>query len=200
MARGLSGVELVTSDAHQGLREAIATVFAGASRQPGGVSPHPREGCRTHCMRNLLTRVPKSAEKLVATTVRTIYEQSSAAEVQAQHARMVEQVAERFLEAAALLADAGPEILAFTAFPVAHWRQVWSNNPLERLNKEIRRRTNVVGIFPNRAAVVRLVGAVLAEQHGEWAEGRRYMTMLQPLSAAVAEVASGEEVLLQTAS
>ncbi len=190
VARGLSGVELVTSDAHQGLREAIATVFAGASWQR----------CRTHFMRNLLTRVPKSAEKLVATTVRTIYEQSSAAEVQAQHARVVEQLAERFPEAAALLADAGPEILAFTAFPVVHWRQVWSNNPLERLNKEIRRRTNVVGIFPNRAAVVRLVGAVLAEQHDEWAEGRRYMTMLQPLPAAVAEVASGEEVLLQTAS
>ncbi len=123
--------------------------------------------------------MPKSAEKLVATTVRTIYEQSSAAEVQAQHDRVVEQLAERFPEAAALLADAGPEILAFTAFPVQHWRQVWSNNPLERLNKEIRRRTNVVGIFPNRAAVVRLVGAVLAEQHDEWAEGRRYMTMRQ---------------------
>ncbi len=190
VARGLSGVELVTSDAHQGLREAVATVFAGASWQR----------CRTHFMRNLLTRVPKSAEKLVATTVRTIFEQSSAAEVQAQHARVVEQLAERFPEAAALLADAGPEILAFTAFPVQHWRQVWSNNPLERLNKEIRRRTNVVGIFPNRAAVVRLVGAVLAEQHDEWAEGRRYMTMLQPLPAAVAEVVSGEEVLLQAAS
>ena len=121
VARGLSGVELVTSDAHQGLREAIATVFAGASWQR----------CRTHFMRNLLTRVPKSAEKLVATTVRTIYEQSSAAEVQAQHDRVVEQLAERFPEAAALLADAGPEILAFTAFPVQHWRQVWSNNPLE---------------------------------------------------------------------
>ena len=190
VARGLSGVELVTSDAHQGLRDAVATVFGGASWQR----------CRTHFMRNLLTRVPKSAEKLVATTVRTIYEQSSAAEVQAQHTRVVEQLEQRFPEAAALLADAGPEILAFTAFPVAHWRQVWSNNPLERLNKEIRRRTNVVGIFPNRAAVVRLVGAVLAEQHDEWAEGRRYMTMLQPLPAAVAEVASGEEVLLQTAS
>ena len=171
VARGLSGVELVTSDAHQGLREAIATVFAGASWQR----------CRTHFMRNLLTRVPKSAEKLVATTVRTIFEQSTAAEVQAQHDRVVEQLAERFPEAAALLADAGPEVLAFTAFPAQHWRQVWSNNPLERLNKEIRRRTNVVGIFPNRAAVVRLVGAVLAEQHDEWAEGRRYMTMLQPL-------------------
>ena len=190
VARGLSGVELVTSDAHQGLKDAVATVFGGASWQR----------CRTHFMRNLLTRVPKSAEKLVATTVRTIYEQSSAAEVQAQHTRVVEQLEQRFPEAAALLADAGPEILAFTAFPVAHWRQVWSNNPQERLNREIRRRTDVVGIFPNRAAVVRLVGAVLAEQHDEWAVARRYMTMLQPLPAAVAEVASGEEVLLQTAS
>ena len=190
VARGLSGVELVTSDAHQGLRDAVATVFGGASWQR----------CRTHFMRNLLTRVPKSAGKLVATTVRTIFEQPSAAEVHAQHARVVEQLAERFPEAAALLAEAGPELLAFTAFPVQHWRQVWSNNPLERLNKEIRRRTNVVGIFPNRAAIVRLVGAVLAEQHDEWAEGRRYLTMLQPLSAAVAEAASGEEVLLQAAS
>lgn len=190
VARGLSGVELVTSDAHQGLREAVATVFGGASWQR----------CRTHFMRNLLTRVPKSAEKLVATTVRTIFEQSSQDEVHAQHDRVVEQLAERFPEAAALLAEAGPELLAFTAFPVQHWRQVWSNNPLERLNKEIRRRTNVVGIFPNRAAIVRLVGAVLAEQHDEWAEGRRYLTMLQPLPAAVAEVASGEEVLLQAAS
>lgn len=190
VARGLSGVELVTSDAHQGLRDAVATVFGGASWQR----------CRTHFMRNLLTRVPKSAEKLVATTVRTIFEQSSAAEVRAQHDRVVEQLAERFPEAAALLADAGPEVLAFTAFPVQHWRQVWSNNPLERLNKEIRRRTNVVGIFPNRAAIVRLVGAVLAEQHDEWAEGRRYLTMLQALPAATAEAASGEEVLLQAAS
>ena len=190
VARGLAGVELVTSDAHQGLRDAVATVFGGASWQR----------CRTHFMRNLLTRVPKSAEKLVATTVRTIFEQSSAPEVHAQHERVVEQLAERFPEAAALLADAGPELLAFTAFPVQHWRQVWSNNPLERLNKEIRRRTNVVGIFPNRAAIVRLVGAVLAEQHDEWAEGRRYLTMLQPLPPAVAEVASGEEVLLQAAS
>ena len=190
VARGLSGVELVTSDAHQGLRDAVATVFGGASWQR----------CRTHFMRNLLTRVPKSAEKLVATTVRTIFEQSSAAEVHARHERVVEQLCERFPEAAALLADAGPELLAFTAFPVQHWRQVWSNNPLERLNKEIRRRTNVVGIFPNRAAIVRLVGAVLAEQHDEWAEGRRYLTMPQALPAAVAEVASSEEVLLQAAS
>ena len=189
VARGLSGVELVTSDAHQGLREAVATVFAGASWQR----------CRTHFMRNLLTRVPKSAEALVATTVRTIFQQPSAAEVHAQHARVVEQLEARFPEAAAMLAEAGPEVLAFTAFPVAHWRQVWSNNPQERLNREIRRRTDVVGIFPNRAAVVRLVGAVLSEQHDEWAIARRYMTMVTLLSPPGGELTPGKEVLLQAA-
>ena len=171
VARGLSGVELVTSDAHQGLREAVATVFAGASWQR----------CRTHFMRNLLTRVPKSAEGLVATAVRTIFQQPSDAEVHAQHARVVEQLDGRFPEAAAMLAEAEGEILAFTSFPVAHWRQIWSNNPQERLNREIRRRTDVVGIFPNRAAIVRLVGAVLSEQHDEWAVGRRYMRPQPPL-------------------
>ena len=189
VARGLSGVELVTSDAHQGLRGAIATVFGGASWQR----------CRTHFMRNLLTRVPKSAEALVATTVRTIYQQPSASEVHAQHTRVVEQLGARFPQAAAMLADAAEEILAFTAFPVAHWRQIWSNNPQERLNKEIRRRTNVVGIFPNRSAVIRLIGAVLSEQHDEWAVGRRYMTMMTLLSPPGSELTSGKEVLLQAA-
>jgi putative transposase len=96
----------------------------------------------------------------VAPMVRTIYQQPSPQEVHAQHQRVVEQLEERFPQAAALLDEAGPEILAFTAFPVAHWRQIWSNNPLERLNKEIRRRTDVVGIFPNRPAIRRLIGAV----------------------------------------
>ena len=150
-------------------------------------------------MRNLLTRVPKSAEGLVATTVRTIFQQPSAEAVHAQHARVVEQLDDRFREAAALLAEA-PEVLAFTACPVAHWKQVWSNNPQERLNREIRRRTDVVGIFPNRAAVVRLVGAVLAEQHDEWAVARRYMTMVTLLPSPGREVTSTGEVLLQAAS
>ena len=200
VARGLSGVELVTSDAHQGLKAAIATVFGGTSWQPCGVSPHPRVGCRTHFMRNLLTRVQKSAEALVATTVRTIFQQPSAEAVHAQHARVVEQLEARFPAAAAMLAEAAAEVLAFTACPVAHWKQVWSNNPQERLNREIRRRTDVVGIFPNRAAVVRLVGAVLAEQHDEWAVARRYMTMVTLLHPPGREVTSGEEVLLQAAS
>jgi transposase-like protein len=113
-------------------------------------------------MRNLLTRVPKSAQALVATLVRTIFAQPDAEQVWAQHARVVEQLREKFADAASLLDDVGEEVLAFTAFPKEHWKQIWSNNPQERLNKELRRRTDVVGIFPNREAVVRLVGSVLA--------------------------------------
>ena len=188
VARGLSGVELVTSDAHRGLRQAIATVFAGASWQR----------CRTHFMANLLARVPKSAQALVATTVRTIYQQPSADEVHAQHCRVVEQLEHRFPEAAALLAEAAPDILAFATFPFAHWRQIWSNNPQERLNKEVRRRTDVVGIFPNRAAIQRLIGAVLAEQHDEWAVQRRYLTMATLLP--VPNEFTTTEVLLPAAS
>ena len=165
VARGLGGVQLVASDAHQGLKDAIATVFAGASWQR----------CRTHFMTNLLSKIPRRAQPWVATMVRTIYQQPSPEEVHAQHHRMIGMLDERFPQAAALLEEAGPEILAFTAFPVAHWKQIWSNNPQERLNKEIRRRTDVVGIFPNRGAVIRLIGAVLAEQHDEWQVGRRYL-------------------------
>jgi putative transposase len=166
VARGLSGVQLVISDAHGGLKDAIAATLPGASWQR----------CRTHFMRNLLSRVPKSAHGLVAPLVRTIFEQPDADSAWDQHARVVEQLTGRFDAAADLLAEAGPDILAFTVFPKAHHRQLRSNNPLERLNKEIRRRTDVVGIFPNRAAVVRLVGAVLAEQHDEWQVARRYMS------------------------
>ena len=165
VARGLGGVQLVTSDAHQGLKDAIATVFAGASWQR----------CRTHFMTNLLSKIPRRTQPWVATMVRTIYQQPSPEEVHAQHHRMIGMLDERFPQAAALLEEAGPEILAFTAFPVAHWKQIWSNNPQERLNREIRRRTDVVGIFPNRGAVIRLIGAVLAEQHDEWQVGRRYL-------------------------
>lgn len=165
VARGLSGVRLVVSDDHKGVKQAVAAVLPGAGWQR----------CRTHFARNLLTRVPRSAQPLVATLVRSIFAQPSADEVWAQHRRVVEQLEDRFADAAALLVDAAEDILAFTAFPSEHWRQIWSNNPQERLNKELRRRTDVVGIFPNRAAVIRLVGAVLAEQHDEWAVTRRYM-------------------------
>jgi transposase-like protein len=126
-------------------------------------------------MRNLLTRVPKPAQPFVATLVRSIFAQPSAAEVRAQLERVIGQLAERFPAASELLAKAGADITAFAGFPSEHWRQIWSNNPQERLNREIRRRTDVVGIFPNRGAIVRLVGAVLAEQHDEWQVCHRYM-------------------------
>ena len=167
VARGLSGVRLVVSDDHKGLKQAVAAVLTGASWQR----------CRTHFARNLLSRVPRSAQPLVATLVRSIFAQPSAAEVWAQHGRVVEQLQDRFAAAADLLLAAAEDILAFAAFPSEHWRQIWSNNPLERLHREIRRRTDVVGIFPNRAAVIRLVGAVLAEQHDDWLVTRRYMAM-----------------------
>jgi putative transposase len=166
VARGLAGVKLVSSDAHPGLVDAIAATLPGASWQR----------CRTHFMRNLLTRVPKSAQSFVATMVRTIFAQPDAQTVHEQHRRIVDQLQTRFPEAAELLDEAAADLLAFTSFPKEHWRQLWSNNSLERLNKEIRRRTDVVGIFPDRAAIIRLVGAVLAEQNDEWAVARRYMS------------------------
>jgi transposase-like protein len=165
VARGLSGVQLVTSDCHQGLRDAIASVLPGAAWQR----------CRTHYHRNLLTRVPKTAQPWVSTLVRTIFEQPDAASVRAQHAQVVTALEAKFPAAAAHLDDARDDILAFTAFPREVWRQIWSNNPQERLNKEVRRRTDVVGIFPGRDAIIRLIGAVLAEQNDEWTEARRYM-------------------------
>ncbi len=165
VARGLSGVALVTSDCHQGLRDAIAAVLPGAAWQR----------CRTHYHRNLLTKVPKSAQPWVSTLVRTIFEQPDAASVRAQHHQVVSALEAKFPAAASHLDEARDDILAFTAFPREIWRQVWSNNPQERLNKEVRRRTDVVGIFPGRDAIIRLVGAVLAEQNDEWTEARRYM-------------------------
>ncbi len=181
IARGLSGVRLVISDAHPGLVDAIASTLPGASWQR----------CRTHFTRNLLTKVPKAAQPFVASAVRSIFDQPDAATTQAQHGRVLDQLTERFPDAAALLEAAESDILAFSSFPEAHWRQIRSNNPQERLNKEIRRRTDVVGIFPNRAAVIRLVGMVLAEQHDEWAIGRRYMSA-ESLAKARLEIIEGE--------
>lgn len=165
-ARGLSGVKLVISDHHKGLMAAIDAVFPGAAWQR----------CRTHFMRNVLCRVPRSAQPFVATLVRTIFAQPCPDEVAAQLARVIEQLEGRFPDVAVMLEGAGAEITAFASFPASHWRQIWSNNPQERLNREIRRRSDVVGIFPNREAVIRLVGAVLAEQHDEWQVSRRYMS------------------------
>ena len=183
VARGLSGVRLIVSDAHPGLVDAIASTLPGASWQR----------CRTHFLRNLLTRVPKSAGPFVATLVRSIFAQPDAAAVHAQFARVTEQLHERFPAAAEMLEVAGPDILAFSTFPQPHWRQIWSNNPQERLNKEIRRRTDVVGIFPDRGSVIRLVGMVLCEQHDEWAVVRRYMSA-ESLAKARLEVIDGDAV------
>ena len=165
LARGLSGVQLVISDAHPGLVAAIGSALPGASWQR----------CRTHYLRNLLTRVPKTAQPHVATQVRTIFDQADTDAVCAQYERVVAGLGEKYPAAAEHLDAAREELLAFTGYPREIWRQIWSNNPQERLNKEVRRRTDVVGIFPGRDALIRLVGAVLAEQSDEWTEGRRYM-------------------------
>lgn len=185
VARGLSGVRLVTSDAHPGLVDAIQATLPGAAWQR----------CRTHAMRNLLTRVPKSAQSFVATMVRTIFAQPDAESVHEQHRRIASQLETRFPEAAALLEEAADDLLSFTGFPKEHWRQLWSTNSLERLNKEIRRRTDVVGIFPDRPSIVRLVGALLAEQHDEWQVCRRYMSAESIANALADPVIETEEVV-----
>lgn len=181
-ARGLSGVKLAVSDAHPGLKDAVASVLPGAVWQR----------CRAHFMRNLMAKVPKASQDLVATVVRSIFAQPDPKNVKAQHAAVVEQLEGKFSEAAIMLEEAKDEILAFATFPKEHWRQIWSNNPLERLNREIRRRTDVVGIFPNRASVVRLVGAVLSEQHDEWQVARRYMST-ESLAKAKFALIDGEK-------
>ena len=164
-AHGLSGVRLVTSDAHAGLTAAIAATLAGASWQR----------CRTHYAANLMSVTPKSSWGWVKALLHSIYDQPDAPAVHAQFDRVVDALAEKLPNVADHLDHARTDILAFTTFPKEVWRQIWSNNPNERLNREIRRRTDVVGIFPSRASIIRLVGAVLAEQHDEWAEGRRYL-------------------------
>ncbi len=166
-ARGLSGVRLVISDAHPGLKSAIASVFTGSRWQR----------CRTHLTTNVLTKIPKAAQPGVAAMFRMIFLQQDAAAVRQQAEHVLAVLEERWPDAGKIFLDALEDVLAFTAFPREHWRQIWSNNPQERLNKEIRRRTDVVGIFPNRAAIVRLVGALLAEQHDEWAVSRRYFSL-----------------------
>jgi putative transposase len=164
-ARGLTGVKLVTSDAHAGLVAAIAATLPGASWQR----------CRTHYAANLMSATPKSSWGWVKALLHSVYDQPDAEAVYAQFDRVVDALTEKLPNVAGHLEHARADILAFTGFPKEIWRQIWSNNPNERLNREIRRRTDVVGIFPDRPSIVRLVGAVLAEQHDEWAEGRRYL-------------------------
>ena len=164
-ARGLSGVRLVTSDAHRGLVDAIGATLPGASWQR----------CRTHYAANLMSATPKASWPWVKTLLHSVYDQPDTASVHTQYDRLIDAVTEKLPAVAAHLDAARDDVLAFTGFPKEIWRQIWSNNPQERLNREIRRRTDVVGIFPDRHALIRLVGAVLAEQHDEWTEGRRYL-------------------------
>ena len=165
VARGLAGVGLVTSDAHTGLVEAIAANLPGASWQR----------CRTHYAANLMSICPKSLWPAVKAMLHSVYDQPDAAAVHAQFDRLLDYVSEKLPAVAEHLAQAREDILAFTTDPKDVWTQIWSNNPAERLNREIRRRTDAVGIFPNRDAIIRLVGADLAEQTDEWTEGRRYL-------------------------
>ncbi len=165
--RGLGGVRLVISDAHAGLKAAIARVFAGASWQR----------CKVHLMRNLIGTVPSASKEMVAATVRTIFAQPDAEATRAQLHEVVGILAPRFAKSAELLEAAEADVTAYAAFPRGHWRKIASTNPLERVNKEIKRRSNVVGIFPDDASVIRLVGAVLLEQHDDWAVAeRRYLS------------------------
>jgi putative transposase len=184
-ARGLGGVQLVISDAHQGLRAAIDKVMLGAAWQR----------CRVHFLRNVLARVPKGSAEMVAAAIRTIFAQPDAAAVAEQLHSIADKLGRQFPDVATMLRDAQADLCAFAAFPHPHWRKIWSTNPLERVNKEIKRRTNVVGIFPNDAAVARLAGAVLLEVHDEWQiADRRYLSEASmALLTAIRDTDTGKE-------
>ena len=183
-ARGLAGVRLVTSDAHAGLVSAIAATLPGASWQR----------CRTHYAANLMSATPKSSWGWVKALLHSVYDQPDTDAVNAQFERILDALEGKLPAVAEHLENARADILAFSAFPQEIWRQIWSNNPNERLNREIRRRTDVVGIFPDRDSIIRLVGAVLAEQHDEWAEGRRYLGLDVLARAQTVDTILTEEV------
>jgi len=164
-ARGLTGVRLVISDAHQGLKNAAAKVL-GATWQR----------CRVHFMRNALAYVPKSQNQMVAAVIRTAFVQPTREEAVAQWRETADRLRQRFEKLGTLMDEAEADVLAFMGFPKEHWKKIASTNPLERVNKEIKRRSNVVGIFPNDAAIMRLVGALIVEQNEEWHLTRRYMS------------------------
>jgi transposase-like protein len=166
VGRGLKGVELVISDAHQGLQQAIGAVLVGAAWQR----------CRVHFMRNVLAHVPKGDKSIAAAAIRTIFAQRNEGAARQQLAEVVKAMGSRWPRAAEVLAGGEEEVLTYMSFPAEHWTRIYSTNPLERLNKEVKRRTNVVGIFPDTEAVLRLVGSVLLEIHEEWQVGRRYFS------------------------
>jgi transposase-like protein len=162
--RGLRGVRLVISDDHAGLVKAVHEQLLGSAWQR----------CRVHLTRNAQDLVPRTARSMIASAIRLVFEQPNEAAARRQLGGVIDTVAPRFPKVAELLAEAEPDLLAHFAFPDSHRRQIRSTNPLERLNKEIKRRTGVVGIFPTRGSVIRLVGMILAEQDDEWQDGRRY--------------------------
>src|SRR3954449_13201111 len=185
--RGLHGVQLVISDAHAGLKAAIEAVLLGSAWQR----------CRVHFLRNALAQVPKGHAEMVAAAIRTIFAQPDAEHVREQLDVIAGMLGRQFPAVEAMLHEAAEELLAFTDFPVAHWKKIWSTNPLERLNKEIKRRTDVVGVFPNPEALLRLAGAVLVEAHDEWqvSAERRYLSehsMAQLAEKTTEEVAKPE--------
>jgi putative transposase len=170
-------VKLVISDAHEGIRTALSTVLSGASWQR----------CRVHFMRNALAYAPKTQRRMVSAAIATVFAQETAATAHEQWRVVADQLRGKFPKLGALMDEAENDVLAFMTFPRAHWTQIYSTNPLERLNAEIKRRTNVVGIFPNDASITRLVGAMMMEQNDEWSLNRRYMQLegLQTLSDTV---------------
>jgi len=179
--RGLKGVQLVTSDAHEGLKAALGQVLAGVSWQR----------CRVHFMRNLLAHVPRGDKSIAAAALRTIFAQPDRQAAGIQVAEVVQAMKRRWPKAAELLAQAEDDVLAYMVFPAELWTRIYSTNPLERLNKEVKRRTNVVGVFPDGASVARLVGAVLLEIADEWQVGRRYFSL-----EAMARVIEPEPLLV----
>jgi putative transposase len=165
--RGLHGVQLVISDAHAGLKTAIESVLLGATWQR----------CRVHFLRNVLAQVPKGHAEMVAAAIRTVFAQPDPEHVRSQLDVIAGMLGRQHGKVETMLREAAEEITAFADFPVSHWKKIWSTNPLERVNKEIKRRTDVVGVFPNPAALLRLAGSVLVETHDEWqVSDRRYLS------------------------
>ena len=162
-----TGVVLVTSDAHAGIRAAVRAILPGASWQR----------CRVHFARNITSRLGSARSKPVNALVSTIFAQTSREAVAAQYKHVIDALRDPFPEIARMLIDAEPDLTAFAAFPREHWTKIWSNNPIERLNREIKRRADVVQVFPDSESVTRLIGSVLLEQHEEWQYGeRRYLS------------------------
>src|SRR3954454_4752761 len=186
--RGLVGVQLVISDQHSGLVAALKRSFQGSAHQR----------CRVHFARNLLAHVPKSHADMVAAVFRTIFAQPDPKAVNAAWDEVRDQLTRSFPKVGPLMDQAKAEVLAFTGFPKAHWRKIWSTNPLERVNKEIKRRSRVVGIFPNAAAVIRLVGAVLIDMHDEWIAGNRRYFSEESMALLTATVDTGDHAVIES--